>query len=59
MHYNLYRLIGNNMIILSYTCSPIDSLKGKFFIGEIFYHTIYNKDLIANPLDKITAVIVR
>jgi hypothetical protein len=59
MHYNLYKIINNDMVILSYTSAPQDSVKAKFLVGETFYHSLYGTNRIMSPFIKIQNVINR
>ena len=44
------------MLIFAYSSNPQDSVKAKFFLAEIFYHSTYGEKRIANPFENITEI---
>jgi len=50
---NLHSIFQNKIVTISFSSVPKDSLKVKFFIGEIYYHLFVDNKRVAYPFEKL------
>lgn len=51
--YMLYKQINNEQLVLGIASYPKEKEKAKFIIGDVFNHTWYNKQRVADPFKEV------
>lgn len=57
--YTIYSIVGDKIAVFGYFCKPEYFYWGKFFLGEIYYHSFYLNDRIEPPFTNIKKIVQR